>query len=98
MMIDLSQIADDGILARTAWGENRGGGIDGMTSVINVIMNRAHKPSWWGKTPREVCLKPWQFDCWNENDSNLPKLLAVTIADGAVLPPTEPTAHSRRSR
>lgn len=84
-MIDLSNISDDNILAKTAWGENRGGGSDGMQSVLNVIINRSKKPSWWGKTPREVCLKPWQFDCWNENDPNLEKLLNVGISDGAYM-------------
>lgn len=73
--MDLSKFSDTEILAKTCWGENRGGGIDGMTSVLNVIINRSHKPSWWGKTAREVCLKPYQFDCWNENDPNFQKLL-----------------------
>jgi hypothetical protein len=41
----------DQVLARTAWGENRGGGQVGLQSVINVIMNRAAHPGWWGTTP-----------------------------------------------
>lgn len=93
MTIDLSKFSDTEILAKTAWGENRGGGAEGMQSVINVIMNRAKKPSWWGKTAREVCLKPYQFDCWLENDPNFQKLLnaddgayteAMNLADKAL--------------
>lgn len=81
MTIDLSKFTDTEILAKTAWGENRSGGTDGMQSVLNVIINRANKPSWWGKTAREVCLKPYQFDCWNEYDPNFQKLLNVDLSD-----------------
>jgi len=63
-MIDLTHYTDAQILACTAYGENRGGGLDGMQSVMNVIMNRASKGGWWGNTPREVCLKRYQFSCW----------------------------------
>lgn len=69
------------ILARTAWGEARGCGEDGMQRVLNVVMNRATNPRWWGHDPAEVCLKPWQFSCWNADDPNRPKLEAVTDAD-----------------
>jgi spore germination cell wall hydrolase CwlJ-like protein len=69
-MIDLSQFSDMGIVARTIYGENRGGGIEGMQSVANTIMNRANAPGWWGDTPRAVCLKPKQFDCWIPTDPN----------------------------
>ena len=69
------------IVARTAWGEARGGGQIGIQSVCNVVMNRARHPRWWGSTPIEVCLKPWQFSCWNMNDPNRSKLLAVSASD-----------------
>jgi hypothetical protein len=50
--------ADIVIGALCAWRENRHGGVQGMTSVINVLMNRAQK--------RNTCVyieavKPWQF-------------------------------------
>lgn len=92
-MIDLSKLTDQQILAKTAWGENRGGGKDGMTSVLNVVINRANKPCWWGKSAREVCLKLYQFDCWNQDDPNFSKLLnaegdvydyAMTLANKAL--------------
>lgn len=79
-MSNLDQYSDVSILARTAFGENRGGGTVGMQSVLNVIMNRAAKPSWWGHTPREVCLKPYQFSCWLTNDPNY--VLISTVTEG----------------
>lgn len=69
------------VIARTLWGEARGEGIAGMAAVAGVIANRAHNPRWWGKDAKGVCLKPWQFSCWNTDDPNRPKLLAVTGAD-----------------
>lgn len=52
------------VVARTVWGEARGGGVEGMISVANVIQNRVAHPTWWGSAPREVCLAPEQFSCW----------------------------------
>lgn len=63
------------ILAKTLYGEARGEGLSGIEAVANVIMNRVrhaqkYKGFWWGKTVKEVCLKPFQFSCWNTNDPN----------------------------
>lgn len=68
-------------MARTAWGEARGEGAQGMQAVLNVIMNRVKKGGWWGATPAEVCKKKSQFSCWNKSDPNYAKLLAVTEND-----------------
>ena len=68
-------------LARTAWGEARGEGLQGMQAVCNVVMNRVNKNNWFGKTPKEVCLKKSQFSCWNSNDPNYSKLKTVTESD-----------------
>lgn len=63
------------IVARTIYGEARGeftkndGGLASLMAVGNVILNRT-KSYRFGKTPRDVCLKPYQFSCWNENDPN----------------------------
>ena len=70
------------VFARTLWGEARGEGLVGMEAVACVIRNRAAHPGWWGKDIRGVCLAPQQFSCWNAGDPNLPKLKAVTAADG----------------
>ena len=32
---------------------------------------------WWGSSAEEVCLRPWQFSCWNENDPNRARIEAV---------------------
>jgi N-acetylmuramoyl-L-alanine amidase len=64
---------DRDILARTLWGEARGEGLAGQIAVAWTIRNRVEDgktKSWWGEGYAGVCLKPWQFSCWNENDPN----------------------------
>lgn len=56
--------------ARTIFGEARGEPTAGQMAVAWVIRNRVEQPSWWGKTPDEVCTHPYQFSCWNANDPN----------------------------
>lgn len=46
------------IVALCAWRENRGGGVDGMQSVLNVIANRAARR---GTTLYEEAIRPLQF-------------------------------------
>ena len=63
------------ILAKTLYGEARGETLSGMEAVASVIMNRVRHAQrigkyWWGSTIREVCLKPYQFSCWNIGDAN----------------------------
>jgi len=62
------------ILAKTLWGEARGEGREGLIAVAWVIKNRADNPGWWGKSIELVCLKPYQFSCWNADDPNAPYL------------------------
>ena len=69
------------ILARTIWGEARGEPAGGMAAVASVIMNRVAHPRWWGTDVPSVCEKRWQFSCWNMDDPNRAKLLAVTPVD-----------------
>lgn len=68
-------------LSRTLWGEARGDGLDGMAAVASVILNRVHRPGWWGNDIVSVCQKPWQFSCWDKNDPNREKLLKVGLND-----------------
>jgi len=73
---------DHEILARTIYGEARGELVRGKEAVAAVIMNRVRRAIerggyWWGTTLQEVCLRPWQFSCWNENDPNRAKIEAV---------------------
>lgn len=73
--------ADANVLARTMWGEARGEGTEGMRAVAHVILNRTARQTYFGKTVAEVCRKPWHFSCWNLNDPNLRRLLAVDVSD-----------------
>lgn len=68
----------------TLWAEARGEPIEGIVSVACVIRNRVladlghdNKPDWWGEGYRGVCLKPFQFSCWNDGaDENHQALIA----------------------
>jgi len=68
-------------IARTIWGEARGEGHNGMQAVANVIMNRVKRGGWYGLTPKEVVLKPYQFSCWLTSDPNYNKVKTVTSAN-----------------
>lgn len=67
---------DFDIFARTLYGEARGeyahNGPAAFIAVANVIMNRLKGGKKYGQTLMEVCLKPRQFSCWNQNDPNRP--------------------------
>lgn len=74
------------VMARTIWGEARGEGGAGMRAVAAVIMNRvavaqARGGYWWGGSVTQVCQKPYQFSCWNKDDANFRKIVAVDDAD-----------------
>lgn len=75
--------------ARTVWGEARGESEAGQLAVAHVIWNRARIASDWKARGRRhplygpghvegVVKAPWQFSCWNENDPNRPKMLALS--------------------
>ena len=78
---------DIDILARTIFGEARGeynrpdGGIAALIVIANVVMNRLKQGGWFGSTIKEVCLKPWQFSCWNKNDPNLALLQETNVSN-----------------
>jgi N-acetylmuramoyl-L-alanine amidase len=75
--------SDIDTLARTLWGEARGESHEGRVAVANVVMNRVKLQGWMGKSVTQVCLKPYQFSCWLQNDVNRNKLLAVGSGDSA---------------
>ena len=50
------------IIAITILAEARGEGEAGMYAVAAVIAQRAFEGK---RTPSSVCLKKWQFSCWN---------------------------------
>ena len=76
------------IFAKTLFGEARGEKLPGIEAVANVILNRVKHAQkigsyWWGKTIEEVCLKPFQFSCWNANDPNH-KLLIQDLSENKI--------------
>jgi cell wall hydrolase len=81
-MADTDALDDRHIIALTSWGEARSLREDGMQATICVVQNRlASGVVWWGTSLRDICLKPWQFSCWNENDLNRPQMLALADDD-----------------
>lgn len=104
------------IVVRTLWGEARGESTKGKQAVAWVIRNRVEidlkgdgKPDWWGEGYTKVCLKPWQFSCWNKDDANykylsgakkIPEVqynvckeIVIDVADGVVPDPTGGATH-----
>lgn len=83
----MTQSQDIDILARTIFGEARGeykrpdGGIAALIAIANVVMNRLKQGGWFGSSIVEVCLKPWQFSCWNKNDPNLSLIKEVSVSN-----------------
>lgn len=71
------------ILAQTLWGEARGERPldEALSAVACVVLNRVKRQTYWGTSIADVCLKPWQFSCWNLQDPNLPKLKQVDHRD-----------------
>lgn len=66
------------VMAMTIYGEARGESQMGQYAVGCVIYNRYKKQHLGSKSIEHVCLKPWQFSCWNENDPNR-RLLTSTM-------------------
>ena len=75
------------IVALTLWGEGRGEGRDGQIAIWHVINNRAnasktHPCYLFGDgTMSSACLVKYQFSCWNANDPNRDKILAMNAND-----------------
>lgn len=71
----VAQLTDFDCYWLTLWGEFRGEPVEAQIAGAHVIFNR------WlinkSQTIKEVCLKPYQFSCWNLSDSNLSKLIEV---------------------
>ncbi len=68
------------IFAKTLFGEAQHEGLKGMEAVASVIMNRLNHAKrkgdfWWGNTLSEICLKPFQFKCWNPAVSQMEELI-----------------------
>ena len=72
-------------MAKTMWGEARGEGKSGLVAVGWVIRNRCQSGGWFGNTIRKVCLKPYQFSCWNEDDCNKAQMDDLTPENSKTL-------------
>jgi len=88
-------LTDPQVVAVCLYGEARSEPIQGIVAVANVIGNRVKKPSWWGKTYREVVLKPWQFSMWHPNGgaANYKRVLALVKQFAAKEAITDPGAR-----
>lgn len=75
----MESLSDLDVMTATVWGEARGEERIGQVAVAWVIRNRAENPRWWGRNIREVCLKPYQFSCWNPNDPNYKKITSFDL-------------------
>ena len=73
------------IAAQTLYGEARGEPRESQAAVAWVIRNRAMAPKWWGRGVREVCLKPYQFSCWNKLDPNRERIERANLGQIAPL-------------
>lgn len=62
------------LLAMCVYGESRSEPYDGKISIAYVVMNRVKEQGWYGKTVKEVLLKPYQFSCFLKSDPNFKKL------------------------
>lgn len=74
------------ILASTIFGEARGESQQGKEMVGWCVRNRVedgNPKSWWGEGYAGVCQTPYQFSCWNANDPNRAKLLALSLPSAA---------------
>ena len=70
------------VIAITILAEARGEGQGGMYAVAAVIAQRAFERK---RTPKEICLKPYQFSCWNGKSlKSLEHLLKVPQAKYAI--------------
>lgn len=72
---------DQLILARTIYGEAAGEPDAGKEGVAEVVMNRVASDRYLN-TVTAVCLQPYQFSCWNANDSNRTKILSLAPGNG----------------
>lgn len=83
MSHDTDQLDDIGVIARTAWGEARSLGEQGMRATLNTGINRMssgvawweHKSQYIPDTLRSIFLFHAQYSCWNVEDPNRRLLL-----------------------
>lgn len=69
-------------LSRTIYGEARNQRRAGKQAVANVVMNRVGAVGkWFSGSISAVTRMDKQFSCWNKNDPNYEKIIAVDDSD-----------------
>ena len=87
-MID-DLMSDKVFLALVVWREARGESMTGQTAVAMSILNRVHKPCWWGVDVMSVVFKKWQYSSmtapkdlqlttWPQNDYSWKQCLQIS--------------------
>lgn len=71
------------IVARTIWGEAGELGEDAMRAVAAVIAKRSNFGKWWGRSATEVCLRPYQFRCWDVSSPEIDRLRSISVDNEA---------------
>jgi len=64
----LKSLDGKALLSCLIWAEARGESLEGQVAVGNVVKNRVLEQKWYGKTWKEVMLKPFQFSCFNHDN------------------------------
>lgn len=62
------------LLTMCIWGEARGEDLPVKMAVGCTVRNRALNPRWWGRSWKEVILKPYQYSAFNHGDPNRTKM------------------------
>jgi len=80
------ELSPEGLLvaAQTLAGEARGESGYIRHCVAHVMLNRWVSGR-WGDAIEGVCMAPWQFSCWNADDPNRGKILAMTLGGSYTL-------------
>ncbi|MEF8721534.1 MAG: cell wall hydrolase [Candidatus Accumulibacter delftensis] len=66
------------VVARTIWGEAGELGNEAMRAVAAVIVKRQSVGKWWGRSASEVCLRPYQFRCWDVSSPSIFQVRSVS--------------------
>lgn len=75
---------DRNIAAATAYMEASNQGSIGVRAVMHVLFNRLQFVPKYGSSIADICLKAWQFSCWNTADPNRHRL-AILNDDNSIL-------------
>lgn len=81
----LARLTDKHALTCTMMGEAVGDAREGSSSVEEriavgcVIRNRVREPKKYGDGYKGVCLRRYQFSCWNANDPNRERLIRMAF-------------------